>query len=258
MAQCERDRLGACVDKTAILLAVVLVTLTVPSAGALQPIDVMINTLPRRSKMRSGRFSSYGSTRRFASRGPTSFGVVALHLAYWHRSWRPIVLRTGGVFGMICLVASISSSWAGHTRAPTTPLSSRRAVSRSRRGTGRTPFSSTASCCSSSCATGRYGRISPRLAYCIARIAFLQAVVSIYLHFHWFSDLATGMVAGAFALRLTIKLDEMIPEGARRSGGRSTAGPGRFCSGEWTKRARPAAPSRSRPADHSRRLGTTP
>ena len=38
---------GLASDKTAILLAVVLVTLTVLSAGALQPIDVMINTLPR-------------------------------------------------------------------------------------------------------------------------------------------------------------------------------------------------------------------
>lgn len=55
--------------------------------------------------------------------------------------------------------------------------------------------------------------IIQRLAYCIVGIALLQAAVSVFLHFHWFTDLATGMIAGGLALRLTIRLDRMIPQG---------------------------------------------
>lgn len=206
---------GLASDKTAILLAVVLVTLTVLSAGALQPIDVMINTLPRpfEDEIRTFLILWPDTVASRAVALPV-LAVVALHLAYWHRSWRPIVLGTGGVFGMICLVASMKLILGrSHPRTNDPSFFTEGGVS--------FPSGHGAN------AILIYGlvlflivryravqpHIVPRLAYCIAGIAFLQAVVSIYLHFHWFSDLATGMVAGAFALRLTIKLDEMIPEG---------------------------------------------
>ncbi|SKA12851.1 undecaprenyl-diphosphatase [Marinactinospora thermotolerans DSM 45154] len=206
---------GLASDKIAILLAVALVTMTVLSAGPLHPVDNFINTLPR---------PFWDEIRVFLILWPDTVAsrfvalpvltVVALHLAYHHRSWRPIILGAGGVFGMICLVASMKLLLArSHPRTYDPSFFSEGGVSfPSGHGAnaimiyGLVLF-----------LIVRYRAARPhivhRLAYCIVMIAVLQSVVSAYLHFHWFTDLVTGMIAGGFALRLTIRLDRMIPEG---------------------------------------------
>ncbi|WP_285758749.1 phosphatase PAP2 family protein [Nocardiopsis ansamitocini] len=206
---------GLASDKVAILLAVALVTMTVLSAGALHPIDNFINTMPR---------PFWDDIRLFLILWPDTvasravalpvLAVVSLHLAYWHRSWRPVVLATGGVFGMVCLVATMKLILRrSHPRTLDPSFFTDGGVSfPSGHGAnailiyGLVLFMIV-----------RYRAVRPhivrRLAYCIAAIAILQSVVSAYLHFHWFTDLVTGMIAGAFALRLVMKLDEMIPAG---------------------------------------------
>ncbi|GAA3731403.1 hypothetical protein GCM10022205_16010 [Spinactinospora alkalitolerans] len=207
---------GMASDKTAILLAVVLVTMTVLSAGVLQPIDNLVNTLPRPFEADIREFLILWPDT-VASRfvALPVLGVVSLHLAYHHRSWRPIVLAGGGGFVMVCLVATMKVVLArSHPRTFDPSFFS---------GTGDVSFPSGHGA-NAILIYGlvlymivRYRAARPhivrRLAYCIAAIAVLQSMVSVYLHFHWFTDLVAGMIAGALALRLTMRLDEMIPEG---------------------------------------------
>ncbi|WP_243742535.1 phosphatase PAP2 family protein [Actinorugispora endophytica] len=214
---------GLASDKIAILLAVVLVTMTVLSAGALHPIDTLINTYPR--PFESERFRTFlilwPDTVASRAVALPVLTVVAGHLAYWHRSWRPVVLAVGGVFGMVCLVATMKVVLRrSHPRSGDPAFFA---------DSGEWFPSESVSFPSGHGANAiliyglvlflivRYRavrpHIVPRFAYAIAAIAILQSLVSAYLHFHWFTDLVTGMVAGAFALRLTMKLDEMIPDG---------------------------------------------
>ncbi|MBB4935341.1 undecaprenyl-diphosphatase [Lipingzhangella halophila] len=210
---------GLASDKTAIMLAVALLTMTVLAAGPLHPIDNFVNTYPR---------PLWDEIRVFlilwldtvASRfvALPVLGVTALHFAYYHRSWRPVILGVVGVFGMVCLVASMKLLF-----------------SRSHPRTYDPSFFSDLGSVSFPSGHGanailiyglvlfmiiRYKAARPhvvqRLALCIVGIALLQSAVSVYLHFHWFTDLATGMIAGGLALRLTIRLDRMIPEGRTR------------------------------------------
>ncbi|MDA8371921.1 MAG: phosphatase PAP2 family protein [Nocardiopsaceae bacterium] len=207
---------GLASDKVAIVLAVALIIMTVLSAGPLHPVDVLFNSVPRPywDQVREPLILWPDTV---ASRfvALPVLGVTALQLAYWHRSWRPIILGAVGVFGMICLVASMKLLFArNHPRS------------------GDPSFFSDGGGVSFPSGHGanailiyglvlfliiRYQAARPhivqRLAYCIVGIAVLQSVVSVFLHFHWVTDLLTGMVAGGFALRLTIRLDRMIPEG---------------------------------------------
>ncbi|MBB5998655.1 undecaprenyl-diphosphatase [Streptomonospora salina] len=206
---------GLASDKAAIMLAVALIIMTVLSAGPLHPIDNLINNAPR-PFWHELRMPLILGPDTVASRfvALPVLGVTCLQLAYWHRSWRPIILGAVGPFSMVCLVASMKLLFM-----------------RSHPRTGDPSFfdDSGVSFPSGHGANAiliyglvlfliiRYRAARPnivrRLGYCIVGIAVLQAMVSVYLHFHWFTDLMTGMVAGGLALVLTIRLDRLIPEG---------------------------------------------
>ncbi|RNL85693.1 phosphatase PAP2 family protein [Halostreptopolyspora alba] len=210
---------GLASDKIAIVLAVALMIMTVLAAGPLHPIDNFVNQAPR---------PLWDEIRVFLILWPDTvasrfvalpvLGVTALHFAYWHRSWRPVVLSAVGPFGMVCLVASMKLLFArSHPRTFDPSFFSE---------TGSVSFPSGHGA-NAILIYGlvlfmiiRYNAARPhviqRLALCIVGIALLQSAVSVYLHFHWFTDLATGMIAGGLALRLTIRLDRMIPEGRTR------------------------------------------
>ncbi|TQN28510.1 undecaprenyl-diphosphatase [Haloactinospora alba] len=205
---------GLASDKIAIFLAVALITLTVLSAGPLHPLDNWVNTAPRPlwDELRSFLILWVDVV---ASRfvALPVLGVTALQLAYWFRSWRPIILGVCGVFGMMSLVASMKLLFMRNHPRSYDPSFFGDAVSfPSGHGAnailiyGLVLF-----------LIIRYSVARPhvvhRLAYCIVGIALLQGLVSSYLHFHWFTDLLVGMVAGGFALRLTIRLDRIIPHG---------------------------------------------
>ncbi|GAA1756041.1 MULTISPECIES: phosphatase PAP2 family protein [Streptomonospora] len=206
---------GLASDKTAIMLAVALIIMTVLSAGPLHPIDNLINNAPR-PFWEQLRIPMILWPDTVASRfvALPVLGVTCLQLAYWHRSWRPIILGAVGPFGMVCLVAAMKLLFTrSHPRTQDPAFFSDSGVSfPSGHGAnailiyGLVLF-----------LIIRYRAARPhivrRLAYCIVGIAVLQAMVSVYLHFHWFTDLLTGMVAGGLALALTIRLDRMIPEG---------------------------------------------
>ncbi|WP_343233444.1 phosphatase PAP2 family protein [Streptomonospora sp. PA3] len=206
---------GLASDKTAIFLAVALIIMTVLSAGPLHPIDNLINNAPRPywDQLREPLILWPDTV---ASRfvALPVLGVTCLQLAYWHRSWRPVILGAVGPFGMMSLVAAMKLLFSrGHPRSGDPSFFAESGVSfPSGHGAnailiyGLVLF-----------LIIRYRAARPhivrRLAYCIVGIAILQSVVSVYLHFHWFTDLLTGMVAGGLALVLTIRLDRMIPEG---------------------------------------------
>ncbi|MFC7328011.1 phosphatase PAP2 family protein [Marinactinospora rubrisoli] len=207
---------GLASDKIAIGLAVALITMTVLAAGPLNPIDNLINTLPR---------PYWSEVRVFLILWPDTIAsravalpvltLVAFQLAYWHRSWRPIILGATGVFGMICLVAAMKLLLArNHPRTLDPSFFSDNGGVSFPSGHGANAI----------CIYGlvlfliiRYRAARPhiihRLFYAIVSIAVIQSAVSAFLHFHWFTDLVAGMIAGGLALRLMIRLDRMIPEG---------------------------------------------
>lgn len=207
---------GLASDRTAIMLAVALLIMTMLAAGPLHPVDNFLNELPR---------PFYDDIRLWLIHGPDTvasrfvalpvLGVTALQLAYWHRSWRPIILGAGGVFGMMSLVSVMKLGInRGHAKNFDPDFFA---------GSGNVAFPSG----HGANAILIYGlvlfliirfaaarpHVIRRLAYCIVGIALLQSTVSVYLHFHWFTDLVAGMIAGGLALRLTIRLDRMIPHG---------------------------------------------
>ncbi|PSK95424.1 undecaprenyl-diphosphatase [Murinocardiopsis flavida] len=207
---------GMASDKSAIFMLVALIVMTVLSAGPLHIVDNWVNTAPR---------PFYDEIRMFlilwpdtiASRGVAGpvLGVVALHFAYQYQSWRPIILSGAGLVGMIGLVGTMKFLLTrGHPRTFNPAFFSDGGGVSFPSGHGANAI----------LIYGialfliiRYKAVRPhivhRLAWTIVVIAILQSMISTYLHFHWFSDLATGMVAGGFALRLVIRLDQMIPEG---------------------------------------------
>lgn len=141
---------GLASDKIAIVLAVALLIMTVLSAGPLHPIDNFINTAPR---------PYWDEIREFLILWPDTvasrfvalpvLGVTALHFAYWYRSWRPIILGAVGVFGMICLVASMKLLFSrSHPRTFDPSFFSAEGGVSFPSGTVPTPFCSTVWCCS--------------------------------------------------------------------------------------------------------------
>ncbi len=207
---------GIASDKIAIALAVLLITMTMLSAGPLHPIDNLINNAPR---------PFWDELRLFLILWPDTvasrfvaipvLAVTALQLAYRHRSWRPIILGAVGVVGMMGLVASMKLFFSrNHPRSFDPAFFG---------DSGGVSFPSGHGA-NAILIYGlvlfliiRYQAARPhiirRLGFCIVGIALLQSVVSAYLHFHWFTDLATGMIAGGLSLRIVICLDAMIPGG---------------------------------------------
>lgn len=207
---------GLASDRIAIMLAVALIMMTMLGAGPLHPVDNFLNEI-HRPYWEVLREPLIYWPDNVASRyvALPVLGVVALQLAYWHRSWRPIVLGAVGVVGMMSLVSIMKLAInRGHAKYYTPEFFE---------GPGNVAFPSGHGA-NAILIYGlvlfliiRFGAARPhiirRLAFCIVGIALLQSAVSIYLHFHWFSDLVTGMVAGGLALRLTVRLDRMIPHG---------------------------------------------
>jgi undecaprenyl-diphosphatase len=198
------------------MLAVALLMMTMLGAGPLHPVDNVLNEI-HRPYWEVLREPLIYWPDNVASRyvALPVLGVVALQLAYWHRSWRPIVLGAVGVVGMMSLVSIMKLAInRGHAKYYTPEFFE---------GPGNVAFPSGHGA-NAILIYGlvlfliiRFGAARPhiirRLAFCIVGIALLQSAVSIYLHFHWFSDLVAGMVAGGLALRLTVRLDRMIPHG---------------------------------------------
>ncbi|GAA1453117.1 MULTISPECIES: phosphatase PAP2 family protein [Nocardiopsis] len=207
---------GVASDRVAIMLAVALIVMTMLAAGPLHPVDNFLNELPRPywDVLREPLILWPDTVASRAVALPV-LGVTVLQLAYWHRSWRPIVLGTVGVVGMMSLVSVMKlGTNRGHAKHFDPDFFM---------GPGNVAFPSGHGA-NAILIYGlvlfliiRFGAARPhiirRLAYCIVGIALLQSTVSIYLHFHWFTDLVAGMLAGGFALRVTIRLDRMIPHG---------------------------------------------
>ncbi len=207
---------GLASDRIAIMLAVALIVMTMLAAGPMHPVDVFLNELPRPywDLLREPLIYWPDTVASRAVALPV-LAVTALQLAYWHRSWRPIVLGAVGVVGMMSLVSVMKLGFnRGHAKNFDPDFF---------QGMGNVAFPSG----HGANAILIYGlvlfliirfaaarpHIIRRLAYCIVGIALLQSAVSVYLHFHWFTDLLAGMVAGGFALRVTIRLDRMFPHG---------------------------------------------
>ena len=207
---------GLASDRIAIILFVALIVMTMLAAGPLHPVDNFLNELhrPYWDVLREPLiFWPDNVASRYVAL--PVLGVTALQLAYWHRSWRPIILGAGGVFGMMSMVSVMKLFFnRGHAKKFDPDFFA---------GMGNVAFPSGHGA-NAILIYGlvlfliiRFGAARPhiikRLGYCIVAIALLQSTVSIYLHFHWFTDLLAGMIAGGFALRLTIRLDRMIPHG---------------------------------------------
>ncbi len=207
---------GVASDRVAIMLAVALIVMTMLAAGPLHPVDNFLNELPRPYWDRIRDFLIHWPDT-VASRAVALpvLGVTALQLAYWHRSWRPMVLSAVGVVGMMSMVSVMKLAInRGHAKHFNPDFFA---------GPGNVAFPSGHGA-NAILIYGlvlfliiRFGAARPhiirRLGYCIVGIALLQATVSVYLHFHWFTDLVAGMIAGGFALRVTIRLDRMFPHG---------------------------------------------
>src|SRR5699024_4960061 len=203
-------------DRIAIMLAVALIMMTMLGAGPLHPVDNFLHQVhpPDWEVLREPLLCWPDNVVSRYVALPV-LAVDALQLAYWHRSWRPIVLGAVGVVGMMSLVSIMKLAInRGHAKYYTPEFFE---------GPGNVAFPSGHGA-NAILIYGlvlfliiRFGAARPhiirRLAFCIVGIALLQSAVSIYLHFHWFSDLVTGMVAGGLALRLTVRLDRMIPHG---------------------------------------------
>ncbi|OLT28709.1 phosphoesterase PA-phosphatase [Nocardiopsis sp. CNR-923] len=207
---------GLASDRVAIILAVALLVVTMLAAGPLHPVDVFLNELPRPywDLLREPLILWPDTVASRAVALPVLL-VTAIQLAYWHRSWRPIVLGAVGVVGMMSLVSVMKLAInRGHAKDFDPDFF---------QGMGNVAFPSG----HGANAILIYGlvlfliirfaaarpHIIRRLGFCIVAIALLQSTVSVYLHFHWFTDLLAGMVAGGFALRVTIRLDRMFPHG---------------------------------------------
>ncbi|MDS1271423.1 phosphatase PAP2 family protein [Lipingzhangella sp. LS1_29] len=207
-------------DRVTLGLAIALAAMVVLALGPLRPIDTLLNTLPRLESETLRTLLIYWPDT-IASRAVALpvLGVVALRLTLWVRSWRPILLAGGSVFAMICLVSAMKLVLA-------------RSHPRTHDPSFFVDFGQNFSFPSGHGANAvliygialflivRYRAVRPqvavRLGVAIAGIAFVQSAVSIYLQFHWFSDLVTGMLAGALVLRMAMVLDGLIPEGFTR------------------------------------------
>ncbi|WP_231640927.1 phosphatase PAP2 family protein [Nocardiopsis sp. NRRL B-16309] len=207
---------GLASDRIAIMLAVALIVMTMLAAGPLHPVDNFLNELPRPYfDLLREPLIFWPDTVASRMVALPVLGVTAVQLAYWHRSWRPIVLGAVGVFGMMSFVSVIKLAISrGHAKNYDPEFFA---------GPGNVAFPSGHGA-NAILIYGlvlfliiRFGAARPhvirRLAFCIVGIALLQSTVSIYLHFHWFTDLVAGMIAGGFALRVTIRLDRMFPHG---------------------------------------------
>lgn len=207
-------------DRVVLGLAVALLMMVVLALGPLRPVDNLLNTMPRLESQTLRVLLVYWPDT-IASRAVALpvLGVVALRLTLWVRSWRPILLAGGAVFAMICLVSVMKLVLA-------------RSHPRTQDPSFFVDFGNNFSFPSGHGANAvliygvalflivRYRAVRPevavRLGVAIAAIACIQTAVSIYLQFHWFSDLAAGMLAGALVLRLAMVLDGLVPEGFTR------------------------------------------
>lgn len=207
---------GLASDKIAIVMLAALIVMTVLSAGPLHAVDNWVNTAPR---------PFYDEIRMFLILWPDNvasrfvaipvLAVVALQLAYHHQSWRPIMLGAVGVVGMFGLVGAMKFLLTrGHPRTFNPAFFSDGGGVSFPSGHGANAI----------LIYGlvlfliiRYQAVRPhivhRLGWAIVGIAVMQTMLSTYLRFHWVTDMATGMVAGGFVLRLVIQLDAMIPSG---------------------------------------------
>ncbi|WP_017570323.1 phosphatase PAP2 family protein [Nocardiopsis halotolerans] len=207
---------GIASDRLAIMLAVALIVMTMLAAGPLHPVDNFLNELPRPywDVLRDPMILWPDTVASRAVALPV-LGATALQLAYWHRSWRPIVLGAVGVVGMMSLVAVMKLAISrGHAKDfdPDFFMGPGNVAFPSGHGANAILIYGLVLFLIIRFAAAR-PHVIRRLGYCIVGIALLQSCVSIYLHFHWFTDLVAGMVAGGFALRVTIRLDRMIPSG---------------------------------------------
>lgn len=207
-------------DRLFIALALLLIGFTVLAMGPIRPIDEFINTLPRLESALFRTFLIHWPDT-IASRAVALpvLGLVALYLAVQVRSWRPLVLGTGAVFTMICLVAGMKLILArSHPRTydPSFFVDFGQNFSfPSGHGANATLIYGVALYL-----IVRYRAVRPflvvRLGYAIAGIALVQAVVSAYLRFHWASDLVAGMLAGIVVLRAAVLVDRLVPSGLIR------------------------------------------
>lgn len=212
---------GLSTDRLVLLLAGLLVTFTVLSAGPLHALDDFLNTAPRPFIDDTWLLLNW-TLDEIASRFLVLpvLGIPALYLAYTHRSWRPVVLCTVGVLGMSILVWGMK--FVTGRAQPNTYDAAFFA------GEGGLAFPSGHGANAilfyglALYLLVRYDKVRRpvlirRLAACVVLIAIVQTTVSVYLRFHWFTDLAVGVLCGAFVLALVIRFDRLIPSG-RTSG----------------------------------------
>ncbi|MDV6011104.1 phosphatase PAP2 family protein [Haloechinothrix sp. LS1_15] len=208
-------------DGPAIVLAGAFVLMTVLAAGPLHFVDTFFNEFPRPEISRATwLFLDYGPDE-IASRfvAIPALGIVALYLAHRFRSWRPLILGAAGVVGMSGLVWGLKLLLARHhpkTFDPTYFSDGEGIAFPSGHGANAIMFYGLIVYL-----LMRYKLIAQplvrKLIYGIVAIAVVQTAVSVFMQFHWFTDLVAGMIAGGLTLRLVIVLDRTVPPGRTRS-----------------------------------------
>ncbi|SNR66866.1 undecaprenyl-diphosphatase [Haloechinothrix alba] len=208
-------------DSVTIVLMVALLTVTALAAGPLHFLDNYLNEVPH-------PLTRLGTAWYFLKFVPNEvgsrfiaiplLGIVTLIFAYRHRSWRPIIVSSVGVLGMSGLIWGFKFLFARNQPREYDPAF----------------FSDYGGLAFPSGHAGNvvlfYGlvlflvtRYEPvrqhvvrRVVHLIIAMAIVQTAVSVYLQFHWFTDLVAGLIAGGLWLRIAIRTDQLIPEGRTR------------------------------------------
>jgi membrane-associated phospholipid phosphatase len=204
-------------DRLTMFLALLLVTVSVLTLQAFNEIDAFFNGFPRLESETLRVFLIYWPDT-VASRAVALpvLGLVALFLALRTRSWRPLVLSAGAFLAMVFVVGSMKLFFGRAHPRTGDPAGFFVDVGQnfsfpSGHGANAILIYGVALYL-----IVRYRAVRPHIAVhlglILAALTTVQCLVSIYLRFHWASDLLTGMVAGALVLRMVIVVDRLIPE----------------------------------------------
>lgn len=207
------------------VLAVSLVVVTLLASGPLHAFDRALNAPWSQWVLEGWRPFFLTVLDRAASRavGVPILALIALVLARRLRSWRPLVVAAGAIFAVIGLVATMKM-----TLARPGPLTGNPSFfDGGLFTTGEVGIIYPSGHAADAVLLygvavyllARYGAAARRtivlLSWGVAAITVVTIATSLYLRWHWATDLLGGVIAGGLVLRATVRTDRMVPAGTR-------------------------------------------